>query len=465
MGLLICLMLIGCTANDSQDEVDDGVARITLRLSPTNSSTRADYADKNATEAEMMNSYIVIVVNSNNVIEKYYSGSISSSDEKEVKTIATNEPISFGKKVVYSFANMTYSDIGFTSEPQVGDAMPADFDSSTFSTQGNFTEIPAAGIPMSNRQEFTIQDNGKVFDVASNKETEATINLLVKRLYAKLKLTITNNLESNITITSLSLSDITANGENISLLPPTAAQAKKVEPLSLLSGESLPIKSTKSTESTEAGEATRTFYLNESATPKNDFGLFILDITYTAEGSSEEEVRYAMITTDEEDGDQEFSVINRNDYLEIPIVIDEYRLGLNVVDFAPIGVVTTVKAVDNYMLCNFTMPDIHFHLIPVVMKGSKQLTDFTIASSNGSYIKTIDNDGTLYATSSVSETTGSDASHNGGSPLWDDTRGFFFGKIAESPTKGASATHSIKATVNSGDITLRYNFKVEYSGR
>lgn len=446
--------MASCAASDApEDKAPEGMAKVTLRLAVANSSSTR--TDDNATADEMMNNYIVIIVNDKGIIEKYFAKDVSQSEEETISSGSKNILISKGKKTIYSFANMTLEEAtGLTKEPTAGTTEMPDISSRTFTTQGNSATVPSGGIPMSNAQEFDIQDD---------RLDDNALQLEVKRLYAKMHLTITNNLGSDITINTLTISNITPNGTDVSLLPPTAAAASSASTLSILSTESSESLSTISTISTKSSEAA-TFYLNESGTPDNDFGLFILDIVYT-QGGVQQPRRYAMISTDNEDSGKAFDIINRNDYLDIPIVIDDYRLGLNVVDFAPIAVVTTVKAVDNYTLCRFTMPDIHFHLIPIVKHGSKNLTlgtDFTMTTSDENYITTHNTSGTLYASSSSSSTTGSDASHNGGAPVWDATNGFFFGKIAESPTEGAYAVHSITANVNNSDITLRYYFKVVY---
>lgn len=473
----ILILLAACSAASDapEDDTPEGMARISLRLSAAPNSTRAD---ENATADEMMNNYIVIIVNDKGIIEKYFAKDVSQSEEETIGSGSKNIMITKGKKTIYSFANMTLNQAtGLDAEPTAGATEMPDISTRTFTTQGNSASVPSGGIPMSNVQEFDIQ--GDSID-------DNALQLRVKRLYAKLHLKITNNLDSDITIDTLTISGITPNGTAVPLLPPTAAAAaSSASTLSILSTESSESLSTISTISTKSSE-TVTFYLNESGTPDNDFGLFIIDIVYTQDGVQQPR-RYAMISTDTEGvkdktegsddwyDDTAFDIINRNDYLDIPIVIDDYRLGLNVVDFAPIAVVTTVKAVDNYTLCRFTMPDIHFHLIPIVKHGSENLTlntDFTMTTSDGSYITTHNTSGTLYASSSgessgssgdaSSSTTGSDASHNGGSPVWDADKGFFFGKIAESPDKGAYAVHSITAKINNSDITLRYYFKVVY---
>jgi hypothetical protein len=142
---------------------------------------------------------------------------------------------------------------------------------------------------------------------------------------------------------------------------------------------------------------TVTFYVNESGTPANAEGLFYLTLEMDNSGTSE--YRYALISNDDNDAndDNGWNYIARNDYRIIPIVLDNLKFEIIPYDFPPIGVYPcSVKEVDavNHIY-DFQFHDYgHFHLLPKVTKGGAEVEFSATTPTSGLEYKwtLIDND-------------------------------------------------------------------------
>lgn len=195
------------------------------------------------------------------------------------------------------------------------------------------------GIPMSNVQEKIVTGNNDNFD------------LIVIRMLAKVEVQITNSSGANVTVKSLSLSDVTKNSsdnsdyDNLKLLPNLTAGAntmnyvhKDIKPNlgkdAKQDGYTYTVNKTINADATE----TVTFYVNESAKPNNASELFFLTIGMKY-GDGEVEYHHALInqkgstTTD----DDAWDYIARNDYRKIPIVLTDWQFRVEPLAFAPIA--------------------------------------------------------------------------------------------------------------------------------
>lgn len=214
------------------------------------------------------------------------------------------------------------------------------------------------GYPMSNKQMVNITDNQQV------------INLEVIRMMAKVQLSITNATDHAINLKTITLSDVTLNGnQNIKLLP-------NVDSANELKGVNLPDGVAKGTLTLTAAEnngmtiearATQTacFYMNESLVDKGADGgnrYFILSLTTVdaATGTTSNH-RYAMLSWNE---------IRRNDYLKIPIKLEDYQIRWTVEAFSPIGVLPKVKDDGENLSLDFGYYG-EFHIKPEVIKLSR----------------------------------------------------------------------------------------------
>lgn len=375
----VCL-LAACSAGDDatsfpgQADAENRVG-VTLQLSALSSQTsqssrssltRAAWeTDTEALPGEMMKSWFVVVVQ-NGKIEKIITSDLKSLGVTEVeKDQVFVKELNMGKTTFYSFANIKPEEIGLDAIKSVGKSLPAGFDEQTYQMNGNcqhFHLLMAPefqnGYPMSNKQVVNITDNQQV------------IELEVIRMVAKVQLFITNATDHAINLKTITLSDVTQNGnQNIKLLP-------KVDSANELKGVNLPDGVAKGTLTLRAAEndgitiearATQTacFYMNESLVDKGADGgnrYFILSLTTVdaATGATSNH-RYAMLSWNE---------IRRNDYLKIPIKLEDYQIRWTVETFSPIGVLPKVKDDGENLSLDFGYYG-EFHIKPEVIKLSR----------------------------------------------------------------------------------------------
>ena len=271
-----------------------------------------------------------------------------------------------GATTFYSFANIKPEDIGLNAITSVGQQLPAGFDEKTYQMNGNsklfhlsMTPEFQNGYPMSNKQMVNITDNQQV------------INLEVIRMVAKVQLSITNDTDHDIVLKSITLSDVTLNGNrNIKLLP-NVDSANKLKGVNLADGVAkgtITLKADENNKGITIGEgATQPacFYMNESLVDKREDGgnrYFILSLTTVdATTSTTSNNRYAMLSWNE---------IRRNDYLKIPIKLEDYQIRWTVEAFSPIGVLPKVKDDGENLSLAFGYYG-EFHIKPEVIKLSR----------------------------------------------------------------------------------------------
>lgn len=372
----VCL-LAACSAGDDatsfpgQADAENRVG-VTLQLSALSSQTsqssrssltRAGWeTDTEAWPGEMMKSWFVVVVQ-NGMIEKIITSDFESG-VTEVEKDQVFVKLNTGATTFYSFANIKPEEIGLNAIKSVGKSLPAGFDEKTYQMDGNsqhfhllMTPEFQNGYPMSNKQIVNITDN------------QQFINLEVVRMVAKVQLSITNATDHDIVLKSITLSDVTLNGNrNIKLLP-------NVDSANKLKGVNLPDGVAKGTITLEAddnngitiGEGAKQkacFYMNESLVDKDEDGgnrYFILSLTTVDEATgTTSNNRYAMLSWNE---------IRRNDYLKIPIKLEDYQIRWTVEAFSPIGVLPKVKDDGEKLSLDFGYYG-EFHIKPEVIKLS-----------------------------------------------------------------------------------------------
>lgn len=373
----VCL-LAACSAGDDatsfpgQADAENRVG-VMLQLSALSSQTsqssrssltRAAWeTDTEALPGEMMKSWFVVVVQ-NGTIEKIITSDLKSG-VTEVEKDQVFVELNKGETTFYSFANIKPEDIGLDASTSVGQPLPAGFDEKTYQMDGNcqrFHQLMTPdfqnGYPMSNKQVVNITDNQQVID------------LEVIRMVAKVQLSITNATDHAINLKTITLSDVTLNGkQNIKLLP-------NVDSANELKGVNLPDGVAKGTITLTAAKndgitieerATQTacFYMNESLVDKGADGgnrYFILSLTTVdaATGATSNH-RYAMLSWNE---------IRRNDYLKIPIKLEDYQIRWTVEAFSPIGVLPKVTDDGENLSLDFGYYG-EFHIKPEVIKLSR----------------------------------------------------------------------------------------------
>ena len=373
----VCL-LAACSAGDEatsfpgQADAENRVG-VTLQLSALSSQTsqssrssltRAGWeTDTEAWPGEMMKSWFVVVVQ-NGQIEKIITSDLKSG-VTEVEKDQVFVKLNTGETTFYSFANIKPEDIGLDASISVGQPLPDGFDEKTYQMDGNsqlFHELMTPefknGYPMSNKQMVNITDNQQV------------ISLEVIRMMAKVQLSITNATDHAINLKTITLSDVTQNGNpNVKLLP-------NVDSANELKGVNLPDGVAKGTITLTAAEnngmtiearakQTACFYMNESLVDKGEDGgnrYFILSLTTVdATTGTTSNHRYAMLSWNE---------IRRNDYLKIPIKLEDYQIRWTVEAFSPIGVLPKVKDDGENLSLDFGYYG-EFHIKPEVIKLSR----------------------------------------------------------------------------------------------
>lgn len=372
----VCL-LAACSAGDDatsfpgQADAENRVG-VMLQLSalssqtsqPSRSSlTRAAWeTDIEALPGEMMKSWFVVVVQ-NGKIEKIITSDLKSGVTEVEKDQAFVE-LNKGETTFYSFANIKPGDIGLDASTSVGHLLPTGFDQETYQMDGNSKLFHQSmepdlqnGYPMSNKQIVNITDNQQV------------INLEVIRMMAKVQLSITNATDHAINLKTITLSDVTLNGNpNVKLLPNVDSndQLQVNLPNSAKKG-TITLTAAENNGMTIEARAKQTacFYMNESLVDKGADGgnrYFILSLTTVdaATGATSNQ-RYAMLSWNE---------IRRNDYLKIPIKLEDYQIRWTVEAFSPIGVLPKVKDDGENLSLDFGYYG-EFHIKPEVIKLSR----------------------------------------------------------------------------------------------
>lgn len=372
----VCL-LAACSAGDDatsfpvQADAENRVG-VMLQLSalssqtsqPSRSSlTRAAWeTDIEALPGEMMKSWFVVVVQ-NGQIEKIITSDLKSGVTEVEKDQAFVE-LNKGETTFYSFANIKPEDIGLDASTSVGQPLPADFDEKTYQMDGNcqrFHQLMTPdfqnGYPMSNKQTVDVVDNQQV------------INLEVIRMMAKVQLSITNATDHAIVLKTITLSDVTQNGNpNIKLLPNVDSNNQlQVNLANSAKKGTLMLRAAENDGITIEARAKQTacFYMNESLVDKGADGgnrYFILSLTTVdATTGTTSNHRYAMLSWNE---------IRRNDYLKIPIKLEDYQIRWTVEAFSPIGVLPKVKDDGKNLSLDFGYYG-EFHIKPEVIKLSR----------------------------------------------------------------------------------------------
>lgn len=446
LSLLTLGMLVACSGDDAGSgnaTFTGGGADVALTVTAreantTGIATRA-FDDANATDGEMMKNYIIIAVNqtTGKITHILQSGSLAT--EKETDTYSGKVHFDSGTYTFYTFANITLAQLGLTADATT---LPTDFDNKTLAVDGNQTSVTAftSGIPMSNKQ------TGVVIDAHT-----PGVDLYVFRMVAKMTLRLTNATSQDMTLHSITLSDVTKNAHdnsgtaNLYLLPTTATDTKNKDyctphltdaattattgygDYTIKPAPALSIPANNSSTPTKV-----TFYVNESAAhdPAN-FQLTLNLTTTQTDGTIQNTAnRYTILN---------WTQIGRNDYRVIPITIDDYKLTFDVKYFTAIGVLPPTVIDDGQNL------DLGFsyygeiHLVPKVKKWSDG-TDVT-ATVSPTYTDT------PWTAISGTNPTGFFAT----APYWNSTNKWVEASIGF--TAGTSAVYRLQCTITKADGT------------
>lgn len=363
--ILMVLAFLSACSTDSADPIqgDSGgdnpgdkiTVHMTLSTAPS-SGTRATLTWNDGIDAENMKSWVVAFVKDGKVVS--FAENTNVSENNRIKDDVTINDLPKGEATyqVYSFANLT------ATELRISKGATVNFDNMKWKMDGNGFDVTTKGIPMSNKQEVTIDATGKP------DKTE----LWVVRMLAKVTLKFKNPSSTDLVINDITISDITKNSsengdkENIKLLPKHSdADKDQVVCTPNLVGQTatesyqytLPSPKTIAANTSDYTEENEiSFYVNESAAG-NTSKYFIINLN-TSTGVK----RYALF--------QDWTTIARNDHHILPISLDDYKLKFDVQSFTAIGLYPSIT--DNGTTLSYTCyyPEEEFHIQPKVVKAS-----------------------------------------------------------------------------------------------
>ena len=400
--LLVLWLVTACTATDDDSaqsaQSPTGMATVTLRIAAQaeGMATRA-WQDTNAKtdRSEMMFSWVVLITDGSTIKYKYAATDLAEG-EAEIDNVCTDVEMPAGTYTAYSFANISEESLktmlGVSSLEQGTALLNATVTAATATINGNgFTpsvsSVPSVGIPMSNRQTFTVPSSGSL-----------TKDLIVVRMLAKMKVSIKNETGASQHIKYATISNVTDNVDNnLMLLPKWTSTTGEDDMTVVQHGDLQPnLHGTPATtelaipgmasDAELANGETRevTFYINECKKPTE----FYLTIGL-GDATNTHEYRYALIDNrgDTSDDNDKWNYIARNDYRVIPVVLDNYKFELIPYDFPPIGVYpVSVREIDteNHIF-DFTFHDYgHFHLLPrVVNTSDNSVVEYSATTPTG----------------------------------------------------------------------------------
>lgn len=365
--ILMVLALISACSTDSADPIQGGSGgdnqgdKVTVHMTlstASSSGTRATLTWNDGIDAENMKSWVVAFVKDNKVVSFAENNNVSDGNRIKDKVTIKDLPKGEATYQVYSFANLTAADLGIVKGETVN------FEDMKWKMNGNGFDVNAAtckGIPMSNKQEVTIDAYGK----------PSISELWVVRMLAKVTLKFKNPSKTDLVINDITISDITKNSkdnadaDNIMLLPKHSdADNDLVACTPNLVGQAatqnytytLPSPKTIAANTSDyKPENEISFYVNESAAG-NTSKYFIINLN-TSTGVK----RYALF--------QDWTTIARNDHHILPISLDDYKLKFDVQSFSAIGLYPSIT--DNGTTLSYTCyyPEEEFHIQPKVVKA------------------------------------------------------------------------------------------------
>ena len=468
--ILMVLAFMTACSTDSADPIqgdsggvnpgDKVTVHMTLSTAPS-SGTRASLSWIDGVDAENMKSWVVAFVKDNKVVSFAENNNVSDGNRINDDVAITDLPKEEATYQVYSFANLTAKELGIAKDA------PVDFDNMKWMMNGNGFNLNAPdckGIPMSNKQEVTVDASGK---------TDKN-ELWVVRMLAKVTLQFRNLSATDLVINDITLSDVTSNPSadvnkegNIMLLPKhsdasgtsgttgssnlTGADKDLVKCIPNLVEQattenytyklSSPKTIAKNTSATEENEIS--FYVNESAAG-NTSKYFIINLN-TSAGVK----RYALF--------KDWTTIARNDHHILPISLDDYKLKFDVQSFSAIGLYPSIR--DNGTTLSYTCyyPEEEFHIQPKVVHADDTDVSGTIDYTNVKW-ELIQEDGMADAT--AAETNAKLVFKT--LPKWTPSTGYFEGTFNDDKADKQRALYQVKVPVP-GETSKSLIYKILFT--
>lgn len=452
--ILMVLAFMTACSTDSADPIqgdsggvnqgDKVTVHMTLSTAPS-SGTRASLSWENGVDAENMKSWVVAFVKDNKVVSFAENNNVSDGNRIKDDVTITDLPKENATYQVYSFANLTSTELGISKGADV------DFDNKKWKMNGNGFDVTTKGIPMSNKQEVTINASGKP------DKTE----LWVVRMLAKVTLQFRNPSATDLVINDITISDITKNSkdnadaDNIMLLPmhsdaSSGADKDEVTCIPNLVGQAatqnytytLPSAVTIPAGTTDYKEIS--FYVNESEAG-NTSKYFIINLN-TSAGVK----RYALF--------KDWTTIARNDHHILPISLDDYKLKFDVQSFTAIGLYPSIT--DNGTTLSYTCyyPEEEFHIQPKVVHADDTDVSGTIDYTNVKW-ELIQEDGMADATAAEDNAK---LVFKTPLPKWTPSTGYFEGIFNDDKADKQSALYEVTVPVP-GETSKYLTYKILFT--
>ena len=445
--ILMVLAFISACSTDSADPIQGGSGgdnpgdKITVHMTlstASSSGTRATLSWNDGIDAENMKSWVVAFVKDNKVVSFAENNNVSDGNRIKDEVTIKDLPKEEATYQVYSFANLTATELGISKDATVT------FDDKKWKMDGNGFDVTTKGIPMSNKQEVTIDAYGK----------PSISELWVVRMLAKVTLKFKNPSKTDLVINDITISDITKNSskngdkENIKLLPNhTDADKDQVVCTPNLVGQAATENYTyklSSPKTIKAGTDYNTeneisFYVNESAAG-NTSKYFIINLN-TSAGVK----RYALF--------KDWTTIARNDHHILQIKLDDYKLKFDVQSFTAIGLYPSIR--DNGTTLSYTCyyPEEEFHIQPKVVKGDDTDVTGTIDYDNVKW-ELIQEEGMLDAAAAKAN---AELVFKTPLPKWTPSTGYFEGTFNDDKADKQSALYQVTVPVPGvADKSLTY---------
>ena len=460
MALLVLTMLAtftACSPDDSSmsDNSDGGSKNgytIHLKLSTSAAGSIGQAAPhsraltpewESGSDAENMKSWLVVLTHGGKVVQTIEKTQVDAQHAEEDEV--TLENVAPDTYQVYSFANIDKTQLG-----KLTNGSAVDFKNMKYKMNGNGFDATISGIPMSNEQTLTVNQDG----------TTDKNKLWVVRMLAKVTLRFKNPSTTDLVINDITISDITKNSkdnadaENIMLLPKhsdasSGADNDEVKCIPNLVKQAATDNyryTLSSPKTIKAGvtdykpENEISFYVNESAAG-NTSKYFIINLN-TSAGVK----RYALF--------QDWTTIARNDHHILPISLDDYKLKFDVQSFTAIGLYPSIR--DNGTTLSYTCyyPEEEFHIQPKVVKASddKEVTGIDNTKVKWELIK---EDGMADETANaklVFKTL----------PSWNTTTGYFEGTFNDDAADKQQALYKVIVPVP-GKIDKYLTYKILFT--
>ena len=467
--LMVLAFMTACSTDSAAPIQGDsgGVNRgdkvtVHMTLSTASSSgTRAVLSWNDGVDAENMKSWVVAFVKDGKVVSFAENSNFSEGnrikDEVTIKDLPKNATYQ-----VYSFANLTPSELGISKDAEVN------FDIMKWKMNGNGFDVNdpnCTGIPMSNKQEVTINAEGK----------PNITNLWVVRMLAKVTLKFKNPSSTDLEIKDITLNDVTSNPStdvnkegNIMLLPkhsdasgtsgatgsssltgadkdevtcvPNLVEQAATENYTYKLSSPMTIQANINDSNTENEVS---FYVNESEAG-NTSKYFIINLN-TSAGVK----RYALF--------QDWTTIARNDHHILPISLDDYKLKFDVQSFSAIGLYPSIR--DNGTTLSYTCyyPEEEFHIQPKVVKADDSAISGSIDNANVKW-ELIQEDGMADAAAA----TANAYKVFKVLPSWNTTTGYFEGTFNDDAADKQRALYEVTVPVP-GETSKYLTYKILFT--